>query len=564
MRLLKLLLDQSGFLLILSIASGIAAGAISSLMMALVNEGLSTIGQATISMAWLFLGLAITSILAKLTSRLLLMRMSTRTVKTLRLNLCGQLLKAPLRDIEKNGPSALMATLTEDVTRVAEALIALPEQCGNAAVAAACFVYLFWLSWPLALIYVGIFTVGIFIYRRIAARARPSMNKARETWDLLIENYNGLIHGNKELKLHRQRRNAFDVEGVRPTAVAMMNYSWGWNWILAIANANTQIIFFSLIGTALFIAPNYGVFAPGVLSGFVLMSLFMGGPISSIVGSLPNFNQADVALKKIESLGLSLASAEHRDVRDVDAGAVTAPNFDEIELRGLRYDYSSDDNEKSFSLGPLDLRINSGELIFVIGGNGSGKSSFARILTGLYTQTAGELYLDGERITDANRDDYRQHFSVVFSDYHLFRNLYGMSSLSFEDQAIEYISRLGLDSKVSVVGGELSTLELSAGQRKRLALLTAFLENRNIYLFDEWAADQDPTFKRVFYHEILPELKARGKTIIVISHDNQYFDLADRVVRFDNGRIVEDRRLADGGPHISSTPALATLEADLV
>jgi putative pyoverdin transport system ATP-binding/permease protein len=564
MRLLKLLLDQSRLLLIFSIFSGIAAGAISSFMMALVNEGLSNIGHATKSMAWLFLGLALASIIAKLTSRLLLMRMSTRTVRDLRLNLCGQLLKAPLRDVEKSGPSALMATLTEDVTRVAEALIALPEQCGNGAVAVACFVYLFWLSWPLALIYVGIFAVGIFIYRRIARRARPAMDKARSTWDLLIEHYNGLIHGNKELKLHRQRRNAFDVEGVGPTAVAMMNYSWGWNWILAVANANTQIIFFSLLGTALFIAPNYGVFAPGVLSGFVLMSLFMGGPISSIVGSLPQFNQADVALKKIDSLGLSLASAEHRDVKDTDAGEITAPRFNQIEIRGLEYVYSSNDNDKTFSLGPIDLRINAGELIFVIGGNGSGKSSFARILTGLYTQTAGELLLDSERITDANRDDYRQLFSVVFSDYHLFRNLYGMSSLAFEEQAGEYLSQLELTSKVSIENGKLSTVELSAGQRKRLALLTAFLENRNIYLFDEWAADQDPAFKRVFYHRILPELKAQGKTVIVISHDNQYFDLADRVVRFDNGRIVEDRLLSHAQAVPAKTAERETLEADLV
>jgi putative ATP-binding cassette transporter len=543
MRLIKLLLKQSRVLLVFAMLAGIAAGTTSSLVMALVNESLDKLGHTPPSLPWTFVGLALLSTSAKLGARLALMRLSTRTVKDLRLALCSQLLAAPLREVERNGRPALMATLTEDVARVAEALIAMPEQCANAAVAVACFSYLFWLSWPLALAYVGIFAAGIGTYRRVARRARPAMDRARASWDVLVEHYNGLIDGNKELKLHRARRDAFEREGMRPAAEAMMDHSWRWNWILAIANSQTQLIFFALVGTALFVAPHFEVFPPGVLSGFVLMSLFMGGPISSIVGSLPTFQQADVALKKIDSLGLSLAGAEHRDIVPGNAVGAPARTFSRLEVSGLEYTYTVPDEEKPFVLGPIDLRIRAGETIFVVGGNGSGKSSFARILTGLYTQGAGQLLLDGTPVDDANRDDYRQHFSVVFSDYHLFRHLFGLGSEAFEGQAGEYLRQLELARKVAVVDGRLSTIDLSAGQRKRLALLTAYLEDRSIYLFDEWAADQDPAFKRVFYHRIVPELKARGKTVIVISHDNQYFDTADRVVRFADGRVVEDRVL---------------------
>ena len=233
---------------------------------------------------------------------------------------------------------------------------------------------------------------------------------------------------------------------------------------------------------------------------------------------------------------------------DHDAETDTAPAPEPIELRGVEYSYISMEDEKTFSLGPIDLKIGVGELIFVIGGNGSGKSSFVKLLAGLYVPAAGAISLGGRSVDDSNRDDYRQNFTVVFSDYHLFRDLYGIPARSLDEKADQYLQSLRLSEKVSIENGKLSTVKLSQGQRKRLALLTAFLENRNIYLFDEWAADQDPVFKHVFYHDILAELKARGKTVIVISHDNHYFDIADRVVRFDNGRIVEDRYLQESEP----------------
>lgn len=544
MPLLSILLRQSKLQLMLAILAGVAAGMFSSLVLAIVNENLDSIGRIPGRVGYVFLGLAFAAVAAKLTSRLLLLRLSTRTVRTLRTNLCAQILKTPLREVERNGPSALMATLTQDVTSVADALVALPEQCGNAAIATACFAYLFWLSWPLGLAYVAIFAFGIVIYRLFSRQAQPAMAAARQTWDLLIENYNGLIHGNKELKLHRARRAAFDAERVRPTIVTMMNHSWRWNWILAIAGANTQLVFFMLLGVALFVAPRFQVSDPTVLSGFILMSLYMGGPISSIVGSLPQFAQARVALKKIESLGLSLAEAPNHDLQPAPAEGAAEP-FRLIEAEGLEYHYTPVGEETAFSLGPIDLQIKAGEALFIVGGNGSGKSSFARVLTGLYTPSAGRLRLNGREVVDANRDDFRQRFAAVFSDYHLFRNLYGLSGDASIEQAQRYLDRLQLSSKVTIDDGQLSTLDLSQGQRKRLALLTAFLEDRDIFLFDEWAADQDPVFKRVFYLEILPYLKSRGRTLVVITHDDQYFHLADRIVRFTDGRVLGVRSVDD-------------------
>jgi putative ATP-binding cassette transporter len=186
----------------------------------------------------------------------------------------------------------------------------------------------------------------------------------------------------------------------------------------------------------------------------------------------------------------------------------------------------------------VDLTISPNEIVFIIGGNGSGKSTLAKLLVGLYSPEAGEIRLNGERITDENREWYRQHFSVIFSDFYLFEGLLGLESQNLDKTAREYLSVLQLGHKVEVQNGGLSTTALSQGQRRRLALLTAYLEDRPIYVFDEWAADQDPHYKKVFYTQLLPELRAKGKGVVVITHDDRYFDVADRIVKLDYGKAV--------------------------
>jgi putative ATP-binding cassette transporter len=189
-------------------------------------------------------------------------------------------------------------------------------------------------------------------------------------------------------------------------------------------------------------------------------------------------------------------------------------------------------------LGPIDLQVYAGETLFIVGGNGSGKSTLAMLLTGLYRPSGGSLSLHGEAITDARRDWYRSHFSTVFSSFHLFERLVGPTGDFDLSLAQAWLARLRMERKVSVdPAGLLSTTQLSQGQRKRLALLVALVEERPILLLDEWAADQDPLFRAFFYLELLPELKSRGKTVIAISHDDRYFAVADRVLKCDGGQL---------------------------
>jgi putative ATP-binding cassette transporter len=260
-------------------------------------------------------------------------------------------------------------------------------------------------------------------------------------------------------------------------------------------------------------------------------------PLSDIIVLFPTLARANISMEKVTSLGLSLPALTNDD----DAiPPVTGTAFEQLELVEATHSYHRDSENKSFILGPIDLTIHRGELIFLVGGNGSGKTTLAKLLCGLYVPESGGVRLNKQIVSDETRDSYRQLFSVVFSDFHLFESLLGFTAQGLDGRAENYIRQLQLHHKVQVKDGALSTIELSQGQRKRLALLTAFLEDRPFYIFDEWAADQDPFFRDIFYLHLLPELKAKGKTVLVISHDDRYYSLGDRIIKLDYGKIEFD------------------------
>jgi putative ATP-binding cassette transporter len=217
-------------------------------------------------------------------------------------------------------------------------------------------------------------------------------------------------------------------------------------------------------------------------------------------------------------------------------------------MRDVTFRYVDKFSDAAFKIGPIDFTLQPGELVFITGGNGSGKSTFLRVLSGLYPPNSGEIKLDGVRVDDHNRDAYRGLMSAIFFDYHLFQRLYGIP----EGGAAELerlLAQFRLSDKTGLVNGEFRTLDLSGGQRRRLALIVSLLEKRPILLLDEWTAEQDPEFRRKFYDELLPDLMAAGATIVVITHDDRYLDeltLRARRVRMDEGRIVEQRTMNMG------------------
>ena len=212
----------------------------------------------------------------------------------------------------------------------------------------------------------------------------------------------------------------------------------------------------------------------------------------------------------------------------------------------MTFTYHDDRDDHGFSLGPLDLTLRRGEIVVLAGGNGSGKTTLVKLLAGLYRPESGVVRIDGRAVANADGEAYRQLFSVVFADGYLFPDLRGLAADPIDEPARAGLDRLELAQWVSVRDGVFSTLDLSQGQRRRLALLGAWLEDRPFCILDEWAANQDPAFKQMFYNKLLPEMRSAGKGLLVISHDEDYFDVADRVIRLRDGRVLEESPLGIG------------------
>jgi putative ATP-binding cassette transporter len=257
---------------------------------------------------------------------------------------------------------------------------------------------------------------------------------------------------------------------------------------------------------------------------------------------VPSMSRARVAAEQLLQLRTEMPEAAPPQLPATAAPAC----WREIRLNGVVHRFDSGGGESSFVVGPVDLVLEPGEIVFLTGGNGSGKTTLAKLLVGLYTPEAGSITLDGKPVQATNIEDYRSLFTTVFSDFHLFGSLLGLERPGLDDDARDHLALLRLDQKVHVNEGVFSTIELSQGQRKRLALLTAYLEDRPIYVFDEWTADQEPLFREVFYRHLLPGLRERSKTAIVITHDDRYFEAADRVIELDYGRIRGERVLRKG------------------
>ena len=450
------------------------------------------------------------------------------------MQLSDRILAAPLQQLETLGSSKLLAALTKDVDAISNIVFSLPSLCTSIAVLVGCLAYMGWLSGTLFILVVIFLALAITLVQLFITAAYRYLALARTEANNLYQCFQGVTEGTKELKLHSARREAFFQEDLTSSASASRQYTKTAMKLATVSSSGGQTLFFILIGLLLFAVPQVASINRAILPAYVLTITYILGPLESIITQLPSVSGADVSIKKINEMGLSLTKSAELD--SVVRQSVT-DRWTALTLSNIVHTYRSEDILHPFTVGPINLTIEAGELIFIVGGNGSGKSTLAKLITGLYIPESGEIRLDNQPITNINREWYRQHFSAIFSDFYLFNRLVGEEALALDSQAKIYLEKLQLEAKVSVVGGQLSTTALSQGQRKRLALLAAYLEDRSIYLFDEWAADQDPMFREIFYKQLLAELKQRGKTVLVISHDDHYFHLADRVIKLDYGQI---------------------------
>ena len=551
MKIIRLLFQSSGKNLFLAIIASFISGVSSAGVIALINFAIANLQDLPIWLPWFFVGLCLIQGIFNFISWVLTTRLSQEIIYDLRLQMSQRILDCPLGHLETVGASKLLATLTGDIDSISGASIQLSLVIVNLAVLVGIFVYLCSLSpWLFLLVFISL-VGGFSLCSLIQNKGMKSFKLNRQVQDVLFSNFRSVTEGTKELKLHRPRRMAFINQELQVSAAKSKD-----SWIKAIstlafgASLGTTL-FFIPIGLILFVFPKLSTVSTATVSSYAVAILYTINPIGQIASSLPQISQANVAFDKIESLGLSLAQ------QVTEPSFPTGSDFDSdwtsLQLVGIDRAYDGDTEEHQhgdctcggflrvphhqFSLKNINLKFQPGEIVFIVGGNGSGKSTLIKLITGLYVPDRGKILFNNLPVTDENREWYRQQFSAVFYDFYLFDRLIGIDR-SRQQEIQNYLKLLEIDHKVTVRDGVLSTTNLSQGQRKRLALLTAYLEDRPIYIFDEWASDQDPVFKAVFYKQLLAELKSRGKTVIAVTHDDKYFDQCDRLVKLDYGRVV--------------------------
>lgn len=557
-KLLSFFLGYSRWLVGAAIAAGLLAGASSAALMILINAKISNVSSRGASLA-AFAGFAILVLFSTTASGVLSSQLAQRSSLDLRLFICKRILASPLRDLELAGEHKLLTALTQDIMVVISAFLRVPPFFINIAIVTGGLVYLAWLSPVMLMVLVGLIVVAIASYLLPQGTANKYLKVAREEYANLVDHFRAVISGSKELKLHQRRRHAFFDTQVERTAVSLKHNAVMGEGIYVLLNAWSQVLYFVVIGLVLFASPLLikGA-APAVLTGYALTVLYISAPIQALVNIVPALSLAAISYEKLEELGLSLKASDVKEREGLESEKPAT--WRSLELAGATHSYYREREPGEFILGPINLSFERGELVFLVGGNGSGKTTLAKLLCGLYSPEAGSIKVDGVDVREQDIDDYRQYFSVVFTEFHLFEQLLGLEATDLDGLARDYLGLLELDHKVTVEDGKLSTTKLSYGQRKRLALLTAYLEDRSFYIFDEWAADQDPVFKAVFYEKLLPGLKAKGKTVLVISHDDRYYYVADRIIKLEYGKLEHEydasREEADVDPEYTSSVAL--------
>ena len=460
-------------------------------------------------------------------------------LKDLRVEIVDKLRQSELRTVNDVGRGRLYSLLAYETNHLSVAFPLLVESFQQTVLLVAALLYLAYLSWAALLIFLFAVLVGTLVYWSINESYSDVMQKVTDQQARMLDLFGDILHGSKELRLNSARRDDVSktfAEESQNTEELLTSAGEQWTMLVLLS----AFVMYLMLGIVAFIFPHYVDDHSVIIFQLVPTLLFCLAPLSKIIAQSPMFLRANVGLQGIFALeqelddagGISPALARKKGEKFQD--------FKEISFTGMTYNYRDASGEVSFASGPWDLTLNRGELIFLVGGNGSGKSTALRLISALYQRGGGQTAIDGKVVPNQDIAGTRELFTALFGDFHLFDKFYGLEDVT-QEQVDQYIEMMEMTDKVKFVDGGFDQLQMSTGQRKRLALINALLEDRPVYLFDEWSAEQDVHFREVFYTRILADLKARGKTVVVVTHDERFWHLADRVIKFDMGQIEWER-----------------------
>jgi putative ATP-binding cassette transporter len=444
----------------------------------------------------------------------------------------GEVLKADLLTLQKIGPPHILTILSRDTLTISQGATMFVPTCQAAAMLFFSITYLFFMSFAAGLVTL-IFGLSVIVYfSRSFSTTHAMLTDAWAEEGQAADQIADFLAGFKEIKMNSAR--AFDISGdiiassrhvADVKSRALVHLSDGF--------ASIQVMIYVLVGVTIFIVPVIASDFSGNVVAVATTVLFIAGSLTGVITSLPLLSQANTAAEEVNRFMHELEQINKPSLAESDYVESTVQN---ITVDNVAYRFAGKPGAKPFVLGPISCQFEAGNVYFVRGGNGSGKTSFIRILTGLIAPDSGRILLNGVEVDAAHSQAYRDLFSAIYSDFHLFRKLYGMYDTT--DEEVEaWIKKLEIPERVKFSNHTFSDLNLSTGQKKRIALIVSVLEKRPVIILDEWASDQDPEFRKFFYEKIIPELRAKDKIVIAITHDDHYFHLADHLLMIDQGKL---------------------------
>ncbi|MCX7922784.1 MAG: cyclic peptide export ABC transporter [Clostridia bacterium] len=534
--------DKPFFMIIvLSILSGIGNSIIVFIINEALNRALSNNSDRYINFEsrlylYFLLGIALFTLSAMIVRKRLI-AITAAVVYDKRVEIINKILKAPYFKYEALEDSKTYSALNNDPETVSGFVSMLVTGLTGIITMITCFIYLGTLNLygMIFSILVILLTVGMFM--KATKTAEKHFERNRDILELFFKNITDLVNGFKELHINARKREEFKEDMEKNCGLYRDTRMQGEYKYVGVGIFG-EIMYFLVIGIAVFTFPIiFSNFEGSTLRNYTVVFLYMGGIVNQQIHIIPNLVRLTVSWKRIKQFisEISMIEDGHGPATDVIEEIAAAKDGQEIaiQFKDVGFHYKNKDGD-NFGIGPINYEFKSGEIVFISGGNGSGKSTLAKLLTGLYKPDEGEIRINGQV---ADMKMLGSSFTTVYSNFYLFEKLYGVNHKDKQNEIQKYLKLLQIEDKVQITDGKFSTLKLSTGQRKRLALLVSYLEDKPVCLFDEWAADQDPEFRRFFYESLLPELRNRGKAVIAITHDDYYFNRADKHIKMDMGKI---------------------------
>jgi putative ATP-binding cassette transporter len=519
-------------LLIVSVLSGISNAA----LLATINSATTNGSEKTDDLRLMFISILCIALFI-LTKKYVLKKsvfIVEDIVRKMRCRIVNKVRHSELLEVENIGTADIYSRITRDAVQVSHSAETMTNGF-QALIMVLCTVgYIAFLSIPSVLIIVLYFVLGTYAYLRLSGVGRQLLEKATKKEESFFDSLNSILNGFKEVKVNKKKNQGVYNEFVNVTKETRDLYVGANNKFIT-SYLFAQSFFYILLTVIVFLIPMYFETTNTDMIKISAAILFIVGPMETLVSSIPVVMACNIAAMNIvrleEKLETTISENDLEHMNNPDYVVEPLPFEDEIVLNKMQFAYP----KGGFEVGPISLSIDKGKITFISGGNGAGKSTFLKLFTGMYYPQGGSIKLDGKTINTDNYHNYRELFSVIFTDFFLFERLHGLEHVD-QKTIDDLLKTLQISDKTKIANYTIFDRNLSTGQRKRLALAVSLLENKTIYVFDEVAADQDPVFKKYFYRKLLPEMKKQGKTMVVVTHDDLYFDACD--VHY---------KLADGG-----------------